>query len=332
MTDLKFDVAGIGNAIVDVIAHADDDFLTANGIEKGAMTLIDAERAETLYSKMGQSTEVSGGSCANTIAGLASLGGKAAFFGKVRKDQLGDVFTHDIRSLGVHFTSEPAADGDPTARCLILVTPDAQRSMNTYLGAAQNLSVSDIDPEAIKASAITYMEGYLWDPPKAKEAFLEAAKIAHSADRLVSLTLSDSFCVDRYRDEFRKLAKEEVDLLFANEAEILSLYETDVFDEALQKVLKDCKFAAITRSEAGSVVVANGEVHVADADKVSKVVDTTGAGDQYAGGFLYGLSRGKSPVECARLGHMAAAEVISHVGPRPEVKLSDLAKERGLAA
>ena len=331
MAELKYDVAGIGNALVDVIANADDKFLTANGIEKGGMTLIDAERADELYGKMASSIEMSGGSCANTIAGLASLGGKGAFFGKVRGDQLGEVFIHDIKSLGVAFPASQATDGAPTGRCLIIVTPDAQRSMSTFLGAAQKLGPDDIDAETIKAAAVTYMEGYLWDEPGAKEAFLKAAKIAHDAGRLVSLTLSDSFCVGRFRDEFRRLAKDEVDLLFANEAEILSLYETDVFDDALQQVRKDCKFAALTRSEQGSVIVANGEVHVVDAEPVSKVVDTTGAGDLFAAGFLYGLTRGKDPVTCGRLGALAAAEIISHYGPRPQVSLADLAKQKGLA-
>ncbi|ABS62848.1 PfkB domain protein [Parvibaculum lavamentivorans DS-1] len=322
---------GIGNALVDVIANADDKFLIANGIEKGGMTLIDAARADELYARMASSIEMSGGSCANTIAGLASLGGKGAFFGKVKNDQLGEVFVHDIKSLGVVFPASQATSGVPTGRCLIIVTPDAQRSMSTFLGAAQKLQPDDIDADTIRAAAVTYMEGYLWDEPGAKDAFLKAAKIAHDAGRLVSLTLSDSFCVGRYRDEFRRLAKDEVDILFANEAEILSLYETDVFDEALQKVRADCKFAALTRSEAGAVIVADGEVHVVDAEKVSKVVDTTGAGDLFAAGFLYGLTRGKSPVECGRLGAMAAAEIISHYGPRPQVSLAKLAKEKGLA-
>ena len=331
MAELKYDVAGIGNALVDVISNADDTFLAANGIEKGGMTLIDAERADALYGKMGAAVEMSGGSCANTIAGLASLGGKGAFFGKVRNDQLGEVFIHDIKSLGVAFPASLAEAGAPTGRCLIIVTPDAQRSMSTYLGAAQKLTPDDIDEATIRAAAVTYMEGYLWDEPGAKDAFLKAAKIAHDADRLVSLTLSDSFCVGRFRDEFRRLAKDEVDLLFANEAEILSLYETDIFDEALQQVRKDCKFAALTRSEQGSVIVADGEVHVVDAARVEKVVDTTGAGDLFAAGFLYGLTRGKDPVTCGRLGALAAAEVISHYGPRPQVSLRDLAKEKGLA-
>lgn len=331
MTDLRYDVAGIGNAIVDVIAEADDAFLIANGIVKGGMSLIDDDRAAELYGKMGQAIEISGGSCANTIAGIASLGGKGAFFGKVRNDQLGDVFAHDIRSLGVRFDCLPAVAGPSTARCLIAVTPDGQRSMSTYLGAAQALSPADLDLDIIAAAAITYMEGYLWDPVEAKEAFLLAAKTAREAGRLVSLSLSDSFCVGRYRDEFRRLAKDEVDLLFANESEILSLYEVDVFDEALTRVKADCKFAALTRSEAGSVIVANGEVHVIDAEKVARVVDTTGAGDLYAAGFLYGLSRGKDPVTCGRLGSMAAAEAISHYGARPLKSLADLAREKGLA-
>ncbi|MGB5092170.1 MAG: adenosine kinase [Parvibaculum sp.] len=331
MSELRYDVAGIGNAIVDVIAEADDAFLIANGIAKGGMSLIDDDRAAELYGKMGQAIEISGGSCANTIAGIASLGGKGAFFGKVRNDQLGEVFTHDIRSQGVTFDTIPAVSGPSTARCLIAVTPDGQRSMSTYLGAAQALSPADLDLEIIAASTITYMEGYLWDPVEAKEAFLLAAKTAREAGRLVSLSLSDSFCVARYRDEFRRLARDEVDLLFANESEILSLYEVDIFDEALTRVKADCKFAALTRSEAGSVIVANGEVHVIAAEKVPHVVDTTGAGDLYAAGFLYGLSRGKDPVTCGRLGSLAAAEAISHYGARPLKSLAELARAKGLA-
>jgi len=330
MSQLKFDVAGIGNAIVDIIADASDEFLIANGIQKGGMTLIDEARAEELYAKMGPAVEVSGGSCANTIAGIASLGGKGLYFGKVRDDQLGDVFRHDLKAIGVHYDTPAAADGPSTARCYILVTPDAQRSMNTFLGAAGGVGPEDIDEDQVKASAITYMEGYLWDPPRAKDAFVKASEIAHKADRIVSLTLSDSFCVDRYRDEFRKLAKEEVDLLFANEAEIMSLYEVDTFDAALQAVRQDCKFAALTRSEAGSVIVANGDVHVVDAAKVDKVIDSTGAGDLYAAGFLFGLARGFDPVRCGQLGSMAAAESISHYGPRPITSLKKLAEDRDL--
>lgn len=330
MSQLKFDVAGIGNAIVDIIADASDEFLIANGIQKGGMTLIDEARADELYARMGPAVEVSGGSCANTIAGIASLGGKGLYFGKVRDDQLGDVFRHDLKAIGVHYDTPAATDGPSTARCYILVTPDAQRSMNTFLGAAGGVGPEDIDEDQVKASAITYMEGYLWDPPRAKDAFVKASEIAHKADRIVSLTLSDSFCVDRYRDEFRKLAKEEVDLLFANEAEIMSLYEVDTFDAALQAVRKDCKFAALTRSEAGSVIVADGDVHVVDAAKVDKVVDSTGAGDLYAAGFLFGLARGFAPVRCGQLGSMAAAESISHYGPRPITSLKKLADDRDL--
>ena len=331
MTNPKFDVAGIGNAIVDVLSKGTDDFLIANGVEKGAMTLIDEARAVELYGKMGTGVEVSGGSCANTIAGLASLGGTGAYIGKVRDDQLGTTFTHDIRALGVAFETAAATQGPSTARCLIIVTPDAQRSMNTYLGACAGLSPDDVPEDLIKSSAITYMEGYLWDPPGAKEAFLKAAGIAHSADRLVSLTLSDSFCVGRFRDEFRNLAREEVDILFANEDEIMSLYEVDTFDAALQAVRKDCKFAALTRSEAGSVLVADGEVHVVDADKVAHVADTTGAGDLYAAGVLYGIARGADPLTCGRLGSLTAAECIGHIGARPQNDLAALAKAKGLA-
>jgi sugar/nucleoside kinase (ribokinase family) len=330
MSELKFDVAGIGNALVDVIANTDDAFLAAEGIQKGGMTLIDAERADTLYGRMGEAIESSGGSCANTIAGLASLGGKGAFFGKVKKDQLGEVFIHDIKTLGAAFPASVATDGAPTGRCLVLVTPDAQRSMSTFLGAAQLLTPDDIDGEVIKASAVTYMEGYLWDQPGAKEAFLKAAKIAHEAGRIVSLTLSDSFCVDRFRPEFQKLVKEEVDLLFANEAEILSLYEVATFDEALERVKAECKYAALTRSEKGAVIVWNGEVTEVPAAAVSKVVDTTGAGDLFAAGFLYGFARELTPEHCGKLGAMAAAEVISHYGPRPMVSLKELAASNGL--
>ena len=330
MSAPEFHVAGLGNAIVDVLAHADDTFLITHGIEKGGMTLIDEDRAQTLYDALGQTVQVSGGSAANTIAGIASLGGKAAFIGKVRNDQLGTAFTHDIRSLGVVFETAPADRGPATARCLIVVSPDAQRSMSTYLGAAQDLTAADVDEEIISRSAITYLEGYLWDPPAAKEAFLKAAAIAHDANRMVALTLSDSFCVDRYRDEFLKLVRGDVDILFANEAEIMSLYQTETFDEALQAVRGDTKVAALTRSEAGSVVVVDGEVHVVDAETPTALVDTTGAGDQFAAGFLYGWATGRGPVECGRLGSICASEVISHMGPRPEVNLGQLVASKGL--
>ena len=330
MSAPEFHVVGLGNAIVDVLAHADDDFLVAHGIEKGTMTLVDEARATQLYDALGQTVQVSGGSAANTIAGIGSLGGKAAFIGKVRNDQLGTAFTHDIRSLGVAFDTSAADRGPATGRCLIVVSPDAQRSMNTYLGAAQDLTPDDVDVDIISRSAITYLEGYLWDPPAAKEAFLKAAKAAHDANRLVALTLSDSFCVDRYRDEFRTLVKGEVDILFANEDEILSLYQVETFDEALQAVRGECRVAALTRSEAGSVVVVDGDIHVVDAEKPTALIDTTGAGDQFAAGFMYGWATGRTPVDCARMGSICASEVISHMGPRPEVSLSELVASKGL--
>ncbi|MFP3944620.1 MAG: adenosine kinase [Alphaproteobacteria bacterium] len=330
MSEPRLHVLGIGNAIVDVLSHADDAFLTQNRIAKGAMTLIDAERAQQLYAAMGPGIEISGGSAANTVVGVASLGGKAAYTGKVSKDQLGEVFAHDIRAAGVSYSTPPAADGPSTARCLILVTPDAQRSMNTYLGASSYLAPADLDSGLIRESAITFMEGYLFDRPAAREAFFRAAEIAHGAGRQVALTLSDPFCVDRYRSEFRMLVKQGVDILFANEKEIVSLYEVHDFDDALQLVRRDCRMAALTRSEKGSILVTGEEVHVIDAEPVPNVVDTTGAGDLYASGVLYGLARGFDPATCGRLGSLAAAEVISHFGARPETPLKDLAARAGL--
>ncbi|PWC41340.1 adenosine kinase [Azospirillum sp. TSO22-1] len=326
MASAEFDVTGIGNAIVDVIAHADDAFLAANAIEKGAMTLIDTARAEELYGRMGPGVEVSGGSAGNTMAGFAALGGKGAYIGKVADDQLGTVFAHDIRASGVRFTTQPLKGGAPTARCLILVTPDAQRSMNTYLGACVELGPEDIDETLIRGSQVTYLEGYLWDPPRAKEAFRKAAEIAHAAGRKVSLSLSDSFCVHRHHAEFADLVEKHVDILFANEHEIGALYGTDRFEDALAAVKKLGKVAALTRSEKGAVIVSGGETVEVKAEPVSKVVDTTGAGDLYASGFLFGYTRGLSPAACGRLGAIAAAEVISHVGARPEVSLKDLVK------
>jgi len=319
-----FDVLGIGNAIVDVIARADDAFLSRHTLTKGSMMLIDEARAETLYGAMGPGIEVSGGSCGNTMAGVASFGGKGAYIGKVRNDQLGAVFGHDLKSLGVAFETPQATAGPATARCLILVTPDAQRTMNTYLGACTGLGPADIDTAAVAGAAVTYVEGYLWDEPEAKKAVLKAFDTAHAAGRLVSITLSDSFCVDRYREEFRALVRDKVDILFGNEAEIKSLYQTSSFEQAMEAARKEARIAALTRSEKGSVVIKGSETHVVAAAPVARVVDTTGAGDLYASGFLYGFTRGKPLAECARLGGIAAAEVICHVGARPETPLKDL--------
>jgi sugar/nucleoside kinase (ribokinase family) len=324
MAVASLNVVGIGNAIVDVISNADDAFLTRHGLAKGMMTLIDPDRAEALYDVMGPGLEMSGGSAGNTIAGIASLGGKAAYIGKVRDDLLGRVFRHDITALGVQFPTAPATEGPATARCLILVTPDAQRTMNTYLGACVDLGPEDIDAAIVEAAEITYLEGYLYDPPRAKEAFHKAASLAHAAGRKVSLSLSDPFCVGRHRAAFKELVARHVDVLFANEAELLSLFETEDFDDALGRIRGLCEIAAVTRSEAGSVIVTAGETHRVAAAPVARIVDTTGAGDLYAAGFLYGLTSGMPLDRCGRLGSHCAAEVISHYGARPETSLKAL--------
>ena len=326
MTD-ELDVTGIGNAIVDVLTHVEDDFLTLHGLTKGAMRLIDEAQAHSLYGQMPPGVECSGGSAGNTMAGVASLGAKGAYVGKVARDQLGDVFAHDMRSGGIHFDTAPSDSGTPTARCLVLVTGDAQRTMNTYLGACVELSPADIDEALIRRSKVTYMEGYLWDPPGAKEAFLKAARIAHEAGRKVSLSLSDGFCVDRHRAEFLDLVEHHVDILFANESEITSLYQVD-FDRAAALVRGKCEIAALTRSEKGAVILANGDAYTVAAEPVAQVVDTTGAGDLYASGFLIGYTQGRPPAECGRLGALCAAEVISHYGARPEASLAALVAER----
>ncbi|MSP77046.1 MAG: adenosine kinase [Rhodospirillaceae bacterium] len=324
MTSAAFDVLGIGNAIVDVITRADEAFLQKHALVKGAMTLVDEPTAEALYAAMGPGVEVSGGSCGNTMAGVASFGGKGAYIGKVRNDQLGGVFGHDLRATGVSFETVQSTDGPATARCLIVVTPDAQRTMNTYLGACVRLGPGDIDVARVASAQVTYVEGYLWDPPEAKKAVLKAFDAAHAAGRKVSITLSDSFCVDRYRDEFRALIRDKVDILFANESEIKSLYQVYSFDKALAGARTEGKIVALTRSEKGSVIVHGAETHAVPAAPVAKVVDTTGAGDLYAAGFLFGYTRGKPLAECARLGGIAAAEIISHVGARPEKPLREL--------
>jgi sugar/nucleoside kinase (ribokinase family) len=320
MSTPLFDVTAIGNAIVDVIAQADDAFLEKHKLPKGAMNLIDTETAERLYGDMGPGKEASGGSAGNTIAGVAALGGRTAYIGKVAKDQLGDVFTHDMRAVGVTYDTTPLVGGLPTARSLIIVTPDAQRTMQTFLGATTQLGPEDVDMRYITGSKVLYLEGYLWDQPRAKEAMRNAAVAAQKAGVKVSFTLSDSFCVARYRSEFLELVEKHVDILFANEHEILSLYEVDNFDDALQKVRGHCEIAALTRSEKGSVVLCGNEVHVIDAVPGVKVVDTTGAGDAYAAGFLYAYTQGLDLVTCGRLGGAMAAQVISQYGPRADVK------------
>jgi adenosine kinase len=328
----RFDVLGIGNAIVDVLARTEDDFLVRHGMNKGAMTLIDEARATSIYDAMGPAVEISGGSAANTIVGCASFGGRAAFVGKVKDDELGRVFAHDIRAAGVAFDTPPASDGPSTARCYVLVTADGERTMNTYLGAAQDLHPRDIDPDAVAAATITYLEGYLWDPKHAKEAFLKAATAAHEAKRTVALTLSDAFCVDRWRDEFLALVRDgTVDLLFANEAELRSLYQTADFDTALAALRREARLAVVTRSEKGCVVVTPDQVLAVEAASVEKVVDTTGAGDLFAAGFLVGIAQRADHTRAARLGALAAAEVIQHLGARPQASLKALAQERGLA-
>jgi len=322
MTD--FDLLGIGNALVDVVVQADDAFLAEHNLDKGGMMLVDPERSDFLYTKMGPATESSGGSCGNTMAGFASLGGRGAYIGKVRNDEFGKVFRHDLDAIGVIFATPSAEDGPSTGRCLVMVTPDAQRTMCTTLGAATSLTVADIDADQVQASAAVYMEGYLFDPPEAKAAFVRAAEIAHAADRKVSITLSDSFCVDRHRAAFAHLVDSHIDILFANEDEIVSLYEAGSFDEALQAVRGRCEIACLTRSEKGSVIVAGDEVYEVPAAPVGKVVDTTGAGDLFAAGFLYGYTQGRDPATCGAIGGIAAAEVIAHYGARPAVSLSSL--------
>jgi len=333
MTDARYDVLGIGNAIVDVLARSDDSLLEELGLEKGAMRLVDAVQAEALYARMGQAIEMSGGSAGNTMAGIAALGGRGAYVGKVAADELGHIFTHDIRSVGIDFDTAPTKDGTPTARCLILVTEDAQRTMNTYLGACTELGPWDIDAETVRAAKVTYLEGYLWDPPAAKEAFVKAARIAHEAGRKVSLSLSDAFCVDRHRESFLDLVEHHVDILFANEAEIVSLYQTESFGEAEEKVKGHCEIAVLTRSEHGAVVLCDGSRYAVPAVPVETIVDTTGAGDLFAAGFLYGYTHGKDPVTSARIGAVLASEIISHYGARPEGDLEALVAEHlGAAA
>jgi sugar/nucleoside kinase (ribokinase family) len=330
MKNAKFDVTTIGNAIVDVIAKVDDAFVAREKLVKGSMNLIDEARAEELYAHMGPASEHSGGSAGNTAAGIASFGGKAAYIGKVKDDQLGGIYRHDMRAIGVAFDSKAATDGPATARSFILVTPDGERTMNTYLGACVNLSTADIDTVTVQGSNVTYMEGYLYDKPEAKGAFREAARLARASGRMASITLSDSFCVERHRADFLDLIRTGIDIVFANESEIKSLYQTQSFEGALDAIRKDCAVAVLTRSEKGSVVARGDNVVEVAAHPVEKVVDVTGAGDLFASGFLYGFTRDLPLRRCAELGSLAASLVIGQIGPRPDQNLHKAAQSLGL--
>jgi sugar/nucleoside kinase (ribokinase family) len=325
------DVLTLGNAIVDVLAYTDDRFLLAHGLRKGTMQLIDEARADELFAAMGSATVISGGSGANTAVGIASLGLRAAFIGKVRDDELGQLYSHDLHAVGVEFDVPPATDGAATARSFILVTPDGERTMNTYLGACQRLGPEDVDAHAVRAARIVYLEGYLWDPPEAKKAFRKAVAIAHEAGNQVALTLSDPFCVDRYRDEFLGLIRDgSLDIVFANIHELKSLYQTGDEDTAVATLREEDVLGVVTRSGDGALVVTRDETKAVPAQRIERLVDTTGAGDLFAAGFLAGLAQGLSKVDCARLGAVAAAEVIQHLGARPQTNLRDLARQQGL--
>jgi sugar/nucleoside kinase (ribokinase family) len=317
-------VVGIGNAIVDVLTRTEDSFLERHGLVKGSMTLVDAERALELYEAMGPAVECSGGSAANTMVGLASLGGSAAYVGKVRDDELGRVFRREIRAAGVRFDTPPAESGPPTGRSMIFVTPDAQRTMQTLLGASATLGPEDVDEGVVRSADILFLEGYLWDPEPAKRAMLRAAGVAHAAGRRVALSLSDPFCVERHREEFLDLVERHVDVLFCNEAEAIALHRASDLREALDSLRGTCDLAAVTRGPAGSIVLHRGREHEVEADAVERVVDTTGAGDLYAAGFLFGLAEGRDPETCGRIGSIAAGEVVGHFGARPETSLAKL--------
>ncbi len=323
--DAIWDVCAIGNALVDVLSHEPLELVAQLGLEPGAMNLVDAERSDEIYAAMGPATEVSGGSAANTAVGVVSFGSRAAFIGRVADDTFGRIYRHDMLTAGVHFVA-PVSDGEtePTGRCLVMVTPDAQRTMCTFLGVGRNLEPAAVDHSIVAASHVVYLEGYLWDEPSAKLAFLHAADLAHQAGRQVALTLSDPFCVERHRSAFLDLVAEHVDILFANEAEIRMLYEVDDIEDALPLVAGHVSIAALTRSERGSVVVSGTESYDIAVVPV-EVVDTTGAGDLYAAGFLTGLTRGLPLEVCGKLASLAASEVISHLGARPELTLAELA-------
>ncbi len=323
------DVLAIGNALVDVIATAPPSFLADNAIPKGSMRLIGADDAERLYGLLGADTrEVSGGSAANTVAGIAAMGGTPMFVGRVADDQLGAIFAHDIRAAGVGFATAPVADGPPTGRCLIVVTPDGDRTMSTYLGACQDLSVADIDQAAVEASAVLYLEGYLWDPAAPRAAMKKAIEIARGAGRKVAFTLSDVFCVEGHRDDFLSLLGSHVDVMFGNEHEVCALYQTKNLDAAMAELGKHACVAVVTRSGNGAVVLSEGARHVVPAYPPAQVLDTTGAGDLFAAGFLSGLVAGRSLPDCARQGAIAAAEIIAHYGARPERDLRALVAEQ----
>jgi sugar/nucleoside kinase (ribokinase family) len=330
MTAIRYDVTGIGNAIVDIIGRCDDAYLSTIGAAKGSMRLVDADEIVKIYGGMGPAVEISGGSAANTLAGVASFGGRAGFIGKVADDEFGRIFSHDIRSIGVHFNSAPVSGSMPTSRSLILVTPDGERTMNTFLGISTDLTGGQLDRDLIRDSAILYLEGYLFDRPDAKQAFQDAVSVAKGAGRKVALSLSDAFCVDRHRAEFLALIRSGVDIVFANETEIKSLYETQSFDEAAKHARRDIKLAALTRSAKGSHIFSDGKDIAIAAAPVAQVVDTTGAGDLYAAGFLYGVAHGLSLETSGNLASLAAAEVISHIGARPAVPLNQLARQNGL--
>ena len=322
-----FDVVGIGNAIVDVLVQAEESFLDDHGLSKGTMALVDESQAELLYASVGPGLETSGGSAANTLAGIAQLGGRAAFIGRVRDDQLGAIFTHDIRSVGARFETTAATTGPSTARCLILVTPDAQRTLCTYLGASVGLDPADLDLDLVRQSQMLYLEGYLWDSEEAKRAFIAAAEAARESGGQVALSLSDAFCVDRHRDSFLELVDGHVDVLFANEMEITALYKADSFEAAADRVRGRCRVAALTRSEQGSVLLAGDETIAIAPFRLGDLVDTTGAGDLYAAGFLHGYTRGESLERCGRLGSLCAGQVVTQLGPRPQASLPELVRQ-----
>ena len=328
---VSLDALTIGNALVDVLATVDEGFLIREKIVKGSMNLVDMQRSKHLHSLVNSRTEMSGGSAANTAYGLASLGGKAGFIGKISADRLGESFENDLNNVGVNFFPGVTCETQDTGRCLIVVTPDGNRTMNTFLGAASLLEPADISKSAVASAAVVMLEGYLFDKDAAKDAFRTAAEYAHTAGRKVALTLSDSFCVDRHRADFLSLVKNDIDILFANEEELLSLYQVDSINDGLTKLRQDCEFAAVTRNEHGSVVINGDQVVIIDAEPVDSVVDATGAGDMYAAGFLYGFVRGKSIEQCGKIGSIVASEVISHMGPRPLVPLTSVVPKNLLA-